>query len=78
MTYLHDYLKARKTLQENVIPKMFAALMPTMDFLGYTYSREEDTLIVTLPDDILPDGYVMQVSFAPLKQSARIDKGKDF
>ena len=69
MTYLHDYLNARKTLQEKVIPKMFAALMPTMDFLGYVYSREEDTLIVTLPDDTLPEGYVMQISFAPLKKS---------
>lgn len=69
MTYLHDYLNARKTLQEEVIPKMFAALMPTMDILKFTYSREEDTLIVALPDGTLPEGYVMQISFAPLKKT---------
>lgn len=69
MTYLHDYLTARKTLQEKVIPKMIAALMPTMDILGFTYKREEDTLIVTLPSDTLPEAYVMQISFAPLKKT---------
>lgn len=68
MTYLDDFVNSREALRQTVIPKMIAALMPTMDFLGYVYSREEDTLIVTLPDGTLPEGYVMQVSFAPLKK----------
>lgn len=69
MTYLHDYITARKTLQEEVIPKMIAALMPTMDFLKYEYVREGDSLYVTLPGNVLPEGYRMRIEFTAAKSS---------
>lgn len=70
MTYLHDFTKARETLREKVIPKMIAALMPTLDFLGYSYERQEDSLLVTLPEGTLPEGYIMLINFVPGKPSA--------
>ena len=69
MTYLHDYTTARKVLRENVIPKMVAALMPTMDMLKFEYVRVEDTLVVMLPDGILPEGYQMRIVFEPFKNA---------
>lgn len=66
MNYLHDFTTARKTLEEDIIPMMVAALMPTMDKLKYRYRFNESALFVTLPDGELPDGYVMRISFAPV------------
>lgn len=68
MTYLHDFTTARTSLREKVIPKMIAALMPTMDFLGFAYERNDDSLFVTLPDGTLPEGYVMRIDFVPVNQ----------
>lgn len=68
MTYLHDFTTARKILREEIIPKMLAALMPTMDFLKYEYEREGDSIIVKV-GDVLPEGYQMRIYFEPVKSA---------
>lgn len=77
MTYLHDYVSARNTLREKVIPKMIAALMPTLDFLGYKYevlkeglpaeAGMADSLIVELPEGMLPKGYKFRIDFSAIQ-----------
>lgn len=79
MTYLHDFITARKGLREKVIPKLIAALMPTMDMLGIEYvamyenhpttGDQVDGLRVTGEYLGLPDGYVMRIDFYPVKMA---------
>jgi hypothetical protein len=79
VTYLHDYVRAREILRDQVVPKMMAALMPTMDFLGYEYERlregstvdgtSVDSIIVSFPDDLLPEGYRMRIEFSPIRKA---------
>lgn len=80
MTYLHDYVNARSTLRRDVIPKLIAALMPTLDTLGMEYEMLKegqpaegatvDALLVSLPDGQLPDGYRMRIDFVALNKAS--------
>ena len=79
MTYLHDFVNARKRIREKVIPKLVAALMPTMDTLGIDYvamfenhptsGEQVDGLRLSGEYLELPDGYVMRIDFYPVKMT---------
>lgn len=81
MTYLHDYVTARKTLREKVIPKVVASIMPILDQMGAEYEMLKegqptttgagvDSLMVRFPEGTLPDGYVMRIDFVSVKHVA--------
>lgn len=79
MTYLHDFVTARSRLREKVIPKLIAALMPTLDMLGLEYvalyenhpttGEKVDGLRVIGDSLELPDGYVMRIDIYPVKMT---------
>ncbi len=78
MTYLHDYVTARARIRE-LSPKLVAAMMPVLDRerCEYealkegqpSYMESADSLIVRLPDNLLPDGYRLRIDFVPVKQA---------
>lgn len=79
MTYLHDFITARKALR-TLIPKLLAGIIPILDREECTYEalwegqpafvESADSLIVRLPDGLLPNGYRLRIDFVPVNQVA--------
>lgn len=78
MTYLHDYVNARAEIRK-LSPKLIAAMMPVLDREGCeyqalfegqpSYTETADSLAVTLPDGVLPEGYRLRIDFVPIARS---------
>lgn len=75
MTYLHDFVKARAEIRK-LTPKLLACMIPILDreqcryqalWEGQpAYIEAADSLIVSLPDGLLPDGYQLRIDFVPV------------
>lgn len=86
MTYLDDYVTARAKIRE-YIPKLIAGIMPILDRADCTYEalregqpsylESADSLIVSLPDGSLPEGYQLRIDFVPVKAAEWIRPDSD-
>lgn len=78
MTYLHEFLRAREEIRK-LTPKLLASIIPILDQTGCeyqalwegqpSYTHEADSILVSMPEGMLPDGYQLRIDFVPVKPS---------